>query len=186
MATVKSDPFTGCTAGAGSSSPPALAGLAPGRYEIDTGRSGVTFRTRHLFGLSPVRGGFTIRAGMVEVAEPAADSRVHVEIETGSFHTGNPKRDGTVRSARLLDAGQHPVMTFISDHVESPALAGLLTVRDITRPVSLLVERVAIAPGSFTARGTMRIDRADFGVTAYRGLAGRCLDMTAEVRCVRQ
>ncbi len=27
-----------------------------GRYEIDAGRSAVTFRTRHLFGLAPVRG----------------------------------------------------------------------------------------------------------------------------------
>ena len=30
-----------------------------------------------------------------------------------------------------------------------------------------------------------RIDRAEFGVTAYRGVAGRYLDMTMEVRCVR-
>ena len=30
-----------------------------------------------------------------------------------------------------------------------------------------------------------RIDRAEFGVTAYRGVAGRYLDMTVEVRCVR-
>ena len=28
----------------------------PGRYEIDTSCSAVTFRTRHLFGLAPVRG----------------------------------------------------------------------------------------------------------------------------------
>jgi polyisoprenoid-binding protein YceI len=28
----------------------------PGRYDIDAGRSAVTFRTRHLFGLAPVRG----------------------------------------------------------------------------------------------------------------------------------
>jgi polyisoprenoid-binding protein YceI len=36
----------------------------PGRYEIDTSCSAVTFRTRHLFGLAPVRGSFTIRAGV--------------------------------------------------------------------------------------------------------------------------
>ena len=37
----------------------------------------------------------------------------------------------------------------------------------------------------FTVRASTRIDRAEFGVTAYRGVAGRYLDMTMEVRCVR-
>ena len=48
----------------------------PGRYEIDTSCSAVTFRTRHLFGLAPVRGSFAIRAGRIDVAEPVADSSV--------------------------------------------------------------------------------------------------------------
>ena len=39
----------------------------PGRYEIDTSCSAVTFRTRHLFGLAPVRGSFAIRAGTIDV-----------------------------------------------------------------------------------------------------------------------
>jgi len=34
-----------------------------GRYDIDRERSTVTFRTRHLFGLAPVRGTFTLKAG---------------------------------------------------------------------------------------------------------------------------
>jgi polyisoprenoid-binding protein YceI len=37
----------------------------------------------------------------------------------------------------------------------------------------------------FDARTSARIDRTEFGVTAYRGMAGRYLDMTIEVRCVR-
>ena len=35
------------------------------------------------------------------------------------------------------------------------------------------------------ARASTRIDRTEFGVAAYRGVAGRYLDMTVEVRCVR-
>ena len=186
MPTGKPGPFTGGTVDAAVSSPAALAVPAPGGYEIDTDRSAVTFRTRHLFGLAPVHGSFAIRAGTVEVAEPVTGSQVHAEIETASFRTGNPQRDGTVRSARLLGAGQHPVMTFISDHADGPALPGMLTVRALTRPVSLLIEQIAVTPESFTARGTMRIDRAEFGVTAYRGLAGRYLDLTVDVRCVRR
>ena len=55
----------------------------------------------------------------------------------------------------------------------------------MTRPVSVLAEVTGVSPGSFTARATVRIDRYDFGVTASRGLAGRHLDVTVEVRCVR-
>ena len=47
----------------------------PGRYEIDTSCSAVMFRTRHLFGLAPVRGSFAIRAGTIDVAEPLAGSK---------------------------------------------------------------------------------------------------------------
>jgi polyisoprenoid-binding protein YceI len=157
----------------------------PGRYEIDTSCSTVTFRTRHLFGLAPVRGSFAIRAGTVEVAEPLADSSVDVRIDAASFRTGNGPRDGTVRSERLLDAGRYPIITFRSEGVDGAALNGTLTVRNVTMPVSLLIEQTEATPGWFNARASTRIDRTEFGVTAYRGAAARYLDMTVEVRCVR-
>ncbi|MFI6601979.1 YceI family protein [Nonomuraea sp. NPDC050536] len=150
-----------------------------GRYKIDSGS--ITFRTRHLFGLAPVRGTFAIRSGIVDVAEPLADSRVEVEIDAGSFHTGNDQRDASVRSARLLDTDRFPVMTFRADG----SLEGTLTVRGVTRPVALTVERSKVESGSFTVVATTRVDRTEFGVTAYRGTAGRYLDIRVEVTCVR-
>ena len=158
----------------------------PGRYEIDTSCSAVTFRTRHLFGLSPVRGSFAIRAGTVEVAGPPTDPGIYAEIEAASIHTGNGQRDSNVRSARLLAVGQHPVITFRSEHLDGQALTGTLTVRDVTRPVSLSIKQSAVSSGAFTACAATRIDRTAFGVTAYRGLAGRYLDMTVEVWCVHK
>ena len=139
------------TGAAAVGTPEAQVTPRPGRYEIDTSCSAVTFRTRHLFGLAPVRGSFTIRAGTIDVAEPLADSSAHVHIDPASFRTGNGQRDSAVRSERLLDADRYPVITFRSEDLDGPAL----TVRN------------------------------EFGVTAYRGVAGRYLDMTMEVRCVR-
>jgi hypothetical protein len=55
MTTARPDPVKGGTADAASSSPPTLAAPPAGLYQIDVGRSSVTFRTRHLFGLAPVR-----------------------------------------------------------------------------------------------------------------------------------
>ena len=60
-----------------------------GQYAIDSRGSTLTFRSRHLFGLAPVRGTMAISQGVVEVAEPTTDSSVQVEIDTTSFHTGS-------------------------------------------------------------------------------------------------
>lgn len=164
-----------------------LAAATPrlGRYQIDPDGSRVTFRTRHLFGLAPVRGSFALRSGTVDVTEPLTASRIHAEIDAGSFHTRNPMRNAQVRSAQFLAADAHPVMAFSSEGLDGQILAGTLTVREVTRPVSVLAEVTDVSPGSFTARATVRIDRYDFGLTASRGLAGRYLDVTMEVRCVR-
>lgn len=111
--------------------------------------------------------------------------RYEIDIDTASFHTGNEQRDNTVRSARFLDADRHPVMTFTSGPLHGSTLEGTLTVREVTRPVTLTIEEPAVRPGAFTARATTRIDRTEFGVTAQRGIAGRYLDVTLEIQCVR-
>jgi YceI-like domain len=90
-----------------------------------------------------------------------------------------------VRSERLLDTDRYPVITFGSESVDGLALTGTLTVRNVTMPVTLSIERTAARARWFDARASACIDRNEFGVTAYRGVAGRYLDMTIEVRCVR-
>ena len=159
-----------------------------GHYDIDPSRSAVTFRTRHLFGLAPVRGTFTIRGGTVDIAEPLIGSGVHAEIETASFRTRSSERDRSVLSPRFLDPARYPAMIFSSGRIdaESRVLTGTLTVRDVTQPVRLSIVHCAPSAGSFIARATARIDRTEYGVTAMRGLAGRYLDVTVEVQCVRK
>jgi polyisoprenoid-binding protein YceI len=159
-----------------------------GRYEIDASRSRVRFRTRHMFGLGPVRGTLAIRSGWADIAEPLADSAIHAEIDTASFRTRNPQRDRSVRSARFLDAARFPVISFRDGHVcaDGRTVRGTLTVREVSRPVSLSIDQMTIAERSFTASATVRVDRIEFGVTAMPGLAGRYLDLTVEVRCARR
>jgi polyisoprenoid-binding protein YceI len=157
-----------------------------GAYDIDPDESSVAFRTRHLFGLAPVRGTFRIRSGTVDVTEPLSCSRIRVEIDAASFRTGLGARDSSVRSARFLDTGEHPVLVFVAERMDGQVLSGALTVCGTTRPVSLAAKVSALPDGSFTARAAVRIDRAEFGITALRGLAGRYLDVSAEIRCVRR
>src|ERR1700743_1981812 len=68
----------------------------PGHYDIDPSRSTVTFRTRHLFGLAPVRGTITIRSGTVDI-EPVTGSGVHAESEL-------PPPQQPARSQRAISA----------------------------------------------------------------------------------
>jgi len=169
--------------------PELIAGTTPrlGRYDIDPSRSAVTFRTRHLFGLAPVRGTFAIRGGTVDIAEPITESVIVAEIETASFRTGNSQRDSSVLSPRFLNPAKHPVMVFRSERIDAGTgvLIGTLTVGGITRPVSLSIVHYAPSSGSFTVRAATRIDRTEYGITAMRGLAGRHLEMSVEVQCVR-
>jgi polyisoprenoid-binding protein YceI len=155
-----------------------------GRYELDVTRSTVTFRTRHMFGLGPVRGAFAIRSGTADIAEPLTDSAVHAEIDAASFSTGNPQRDQTVRSARFLDATRFPVISFRDGQVgaDGQTINGTLIVGEVARPVSMSLGQVTVTGRSFTATATLRVDRTEFDLTAMRGLAGRYLDLTVEVR----
>jgi polyisoprenoid-binding protein YceI len=159
-----------------------------GHYEIDTSRSRVSFRTRHLFGLAPVRGTLAIRSGTVDVAEPVAESRINAEIDVASFHTGNPQRDRRVRSARFLDARRHPVLTFSAQHVDlaDRVIDGTLTVGEVTHPVRLAVGEFEATRQTLTVRGTAQVDRFDFGIAASPGLAGRRLELSVEVQCQRK
>ncbi|EST21255.1 hypothetical protein N566_27555 [Streptomycetaceae bacterium MP113-05] len=158
---------------------------ALGRYAIDTDASTIHFRSRHLFGLLPVKGTFAINSGTVDVAEPVGESALRVEIDAASFHTGNDHRDGDVKSAKFLDTDKHPVITFAADGVEGTAITGRITACGVEKPATLQVQRTTVTASGFTARATTRVDRTEFGVTGSPGMAGRHLDLTLEVVCVR-
>ncbi len=169
-----------------ASQPDHLTAPRLGRYEIDTGGSTVRFTTRHLFGLLPVHGTFPIRTGTVDVVEPLAESGVRVEIDAAGIDTGNGQRDQAVRSARFLGTAAHPVITFVADQVAGDTVAGTLTVRGVSRPVGLSVERCEPTAEGFTLHATAHVDRTAFEVTAARGLAGRHLEVSLRVACVRR
>lgn len=162
--------------------------VPPGRYEIDASQSAVRFRTRHMFGLGPVRGTFAIQSGSAEIGEALAGSALRAEIDAASFRTGNRQRDESVLSARFLDAANFPVISFRDGEVaaDGQTIRGTLTVREVSRPVTLSIGQVQAGTRSFTASATVRIDRTEFGVTALPGLTGRYLDLTVEVRCARR
>jgi len=169
-----------------------------GRYRIDQAHSAVTFTTRHLFGLAPVRGMFEFRDGTIDVAKPVTGATVKAQVAAASFHTGNVARDSAVLSRSLLDAEAYPSLTFTSTALIKAAeqdqqdkeprwlLRGELTVRGVTRPVEARVISCTSATGAaFQLSAELLIDRYDFGITAYRGLAARRLTVRLDIRAER-
>ena len=164
--------------------------LSPGTYRIDEESCLITFRTRHLFGLGPVRGTFRLRSGEIRLAEQAGHSAVRATVDADSFHTGNPGRDRTVRSARLLDTAGHPVFTFTSTEVTESGgrwvVRGRLVVRDAEHPVELSIEQARADGPRLTIVASAGIDRYAFGVTAMKGLAARRLSCRLEIVAVQK
>ncbi len=161
---------------------------AAGTYRIDPERSTVSFTTRHMFGLAPVRGTFRLRSGHIRIAgEPAAPtgSSAGATIAADSFHTGTAARDTQIRSASYLDTDRHPDIVFSSTGLERRAdgwvLCGTLTVRGTTRPVDVRVVSLAPDGPGLRLRAQARVDRYEFGITAGRGITGRRLTLTLDV-----
>lgn len=158
---------------------------AAGRYRLDPASSSVTFRTRHLFSLGSVSGTMAVRSGEVTIGPAAGQATVTAAVGAGSFHTGSRARDRDVRSPKFLDAGQYPHITFRAGTLTQAGgrwmLAGELTVRQVTSPVTLVIDSVEPAGAGFRARATTRVDRYALGVTAAKAMAARHLDINLAV-----
>jgi polyisoprenoid-binding protein YceI len=162
----------------------------PGRWEIDPGHTEVAFIGRH-FMLTKVRGRFTGVSGVIEVAEEPGESTVEVTIDMTSVESGNQARDDHLRSPDFFDATAHPTATFTGRAAgwqgTHGTLAGELTIRGITRPVTLAagyLGHVADPWGGqraiFTAETTL--NREDWGLTWNMPLDGGGLLVSKEIR----
>lgn len=146
-----------------------LNGLTTGTWTIDPTHSEVGFVARHLM-VTKVRGAFADVAGTVEVAEQLADSVATVTIQTASVATGTADRDAHLRSADFFDVETFPEMTFVSTSFDGSTLVGDLTIKGVTKPVTLDVDFNGVATdpwgnekAGFEAKG--ELNRTDWGLT---------------------
>ena len=165
---------------------------SPGRYRISAAGSTVTIRTRHLFGLGAVRATLDLRDGRILVAAPPAASAVQARFSAASFQSGNAARDAAVLSPRLLDAEAYPSLSFTSTDLLQEqgewSLRGELEVRGVTRLVEARITALAVHDAGATLRASAQagIDRYDFGITTYRGLAARRLTVNLDIVAHRE
>ena len=174
---------------------------AAGTYVLDAAHKRVGFVVRHLM-VSKVRGNFAEADATITIGEDPLQSSVTATIRTASVHTGQADRDNHLRTGDFFEAEKYPTMEYRSTGIKSFegnefVLDGELTIKDVTRPVELLVEfeGAGRSPYGFDIFGfsaTADVDREDWGLTYNMALEsggvmiGKKVKIEIEGEAIRQ
>jgi len=148
-----------------------LSTLPAGTYTIDASHSRVGFSARHAM-VTKVRGSFNEYSGSAVVADGAAT--LSIEISAASIDTRSADRDGHLQSPDFFDVANFPKITFASTSVKDGGagiiVEGSLTIKDVTKPLTIEFEYTGTAKDPFGNdrfgfEGEAEINRKDFGLT---------------------
>jgi polyisoprenoid-binding protein YceI len=160
-----------------------LFALAPGlistaraadTYQIDSVHSCVVFRVKHMaVGYSVGR--FNDTAGTVVVDEQnMAATTMNIQIKVDSIDTANAMRDKHLKGPDFFDVEKFPTASFVSKSVkpvkeQTYEVTGDLTIHGVTRPVTLMMDRVGAGKdpkGMMRTgfEGSITIKRSEFGM----------------------
>ncbi|MFM1952067.1 MAG: hypothetical protein RJA33_861 [Actinomycetota bacterium] len=148
-----------------------LSTLPAGTYTIDASHSRVGFSARHAM-VTKVRGSFNEYSGSAVVADGAAT--LSIEISAASIDTRSADRDGHLQSPDFFDVANFPKLTYKSTSVKDGGagiiVEGELTIKDVTKPLTIEFEYTGTAKDPFGNdrygfEGEAEINRKDFGLT---------------------
>jgi polyisoprenoid-binding protein YceI len=145
------------------------------KWKIDPAHSEILFKVKHLM-ITTVTGSFKTFDLEVETETENFDTAKRIEFtaDIDSIDTNNAQRDTHLKSADFFDAENHKQLKFIGRKYEGGGdeakLHGDLTIRGITKPITLNVEfsGTVVDPygqlkAGFTVSG--KISRKEFGLT---------------------
>jgi polyisoprenoid-binding protein YceI len=147
--------------------------MANVKWALDPTHSELLFKVKHLM-ITNVKGEFRTFSAAID-GEDFTSAPVTVKIDTESVFTNNNDRDGHLKSPDFFDAAQYPSITFTSKSFKKVdddeyTLTGDLTIKDITKEVSLAVTYGGVnkdpwgnQKAGFSVKG--KINRTDFGLT---------------------
>ena len=154
---------------------PALA--APESYALDAGHTFPRFSYSH-FGYSTQLSRFNKTTGKIVFDKVAKTGSVDITIDTKSVDTGFPLFNEHIQSEDFLDTAQFPTATFKSTRVvftgdKPSAIEGNLTLKGVTRPVTLTVTSFQAMPhpilkkDAIGANANVTVKRSDFNAGKY-------------------
>jgi len=150
----------------------------PVAYEFDKSHANLSFSYNHL-GYSTTEGRFGNWDGtlLIDKDEPSRSS-IEFTIDITSLDTFFDDRDTHFLSADFFDAGKYPTATFKSTKVEKTGenqlqVTGDLTIKDITKPVTLEVNVTAFGEHPMAKKEAAGfsistvVKRSDYGMDMY-------------------
>jgi len=145
------------------------------KWVLDPMHSEVQFKVKHLV-ISTVSGFFKSFEGELDTAnDDFTDANISFSLDIDSIDTNQSQRDEHLKSAEFFNAAEYPKISFKSTSFIKVddgdyKLAGDLTIKGITKPVTLDVEFGGAAADFYgnTKAGfeiTGKINRKEFGLT---------------------
>jgi len=142
-------------------------GTLAGKWALDPRASSIRLKSM-IYGMIPVKGVFREVSGNGTISADGQASGT-LTIAAASIDTKNTRRDTHLRSADFFDIGNHPDITFTADRIrpsdQDVTVAGVLTVRGRTRPLSFPAAASVHGDGEIRLDAEVRINRTDFGLT---------------------
>lgn len=139
-------------------------------WNIDTAHSEITFKVKHMM-ISTVTGHFDEFEATVETEDDNfTNAKIEFSAKTASINTKNKQRDSHLKSDDFFNAEEYPEIKFVAKSYENDKLIGDLTIRDVTKEVSLVTDfnGIAVDPYGATKAGfelNGKISRKDFNLT---------------------
>jgi polyisoprenoid-binding protein YceI len=160
----------------------ASAHAAPVTFVVDGSHTYPRFSYSHL-GLSTQLSRFDRTTGTVVLDQAARTAAVDITIDMTSVDTGYADFNEHIQAEDFLDTARHPTATFKSTRVsfegDRPvAIEGDLTIKGITRPVTLEVTRFARMEhplrkkDAIGADASVVVKRSDFNAGKFVPLVG--------------
>ena len=173
---------------------PALA--APETYAVDGTHTFPRFSYSH-FGYSTQLSRFNKTTGTVVLDKAARTGAVDIVIDTKSVDTGYATFDEHIQGEDFLDTARYPTATFKSTKVifdgDKPAkVEGNLTLKGVTRPVTLTVSDFKAAPhpmlkkDAIGANGWTTVKRSEFNAGKYAPNVGDDVRIDIAIEAIRQ
>jgi polyisoprenoid-binding protein YceI len=145
------------------------------KWVLDPMHSEVQFKVKHLV-ISTVSGFFKSFEGELDTEnDDFTDAKISFSLDINSIDTNQSQRDEHLKSAEFFDAEKYPKISFKSTSFTKSGddeykLAGDLTVKEVTKPVTLDVEFGGSADDFYgnTKAGfeiSGKINRKEFGLT---------------------
>lgn len=137
---------------------------------LDTTHSEISFKVKHMM-ISTVTGHFEdFQATAKTNGDDFNGAILNFSAKTASINTKNKDRDAHLQSDDFFNSEKFPEMTFVSKSFKGDKLVGDLTIRDITKEVTLEAELngIAVDPYGQTKAGLEirgEISRKDFNLT---------------------